>query len=120
MPPGAVARAYRFNPLDLYEMFCLEPYAWHPSEYATLTDYQIEHQYIRSNRKRAEQIERDRKGLPPLMEPGRPDESEAYVPKRDMVNGLMKDGWKVADAEKCHADYTEKWIAAYGPVPVTS
>jgi hypothetical protein len=46
-----------------------EPWCFSPAEVAPLTDYQIDEVYLKPAVKRAEAMERERKGLPPAAEP---------------------------------------------------
>lgn len=46
-----------------------EPWCFPPEVIAKLTDYQIDELYLRPAVKRAEAMERERKGLPPAADP---------------------------------------------------
>jgi len=47
-----------------------EPWCFTPAEIAPLTDYQIDEVYLKPAVRRAEAMERERKGLPPPPTPG--------------------------------------------------
>lgn len=62
-----------------------EPWGWHPSQIATLTDWQLEYEYLIPAEELAEQLESARKGNPPP--PTRAEreaaEAEAAKPKTE-------------------------------------
>lgn len=69
------------------------------SAFADLTDWQIVHLYLIPAAKRAEQMERERKGIPSLTEP-EVDAPPKMPTKAYIVGLLMQRGWPKDKAEE--------------------
>ena len=80
-----------------YQMLAQEPWCYHPEQIASLTDWQIEHLYVRPVVERSKQMERAARGqsaneseslaVPP--EPGSP-EFKGWIIAQFMAMGMSR------------------------------